>query len=92
MAGGKKQRVSYFFPCAVIKLMTTESFPSIKKVKPVTVADKEKQGVSYFFPSTVLNLRTVESFPSIKKVKPVTVAGGESDVLRIFCSQLLAKE
>jgi len=54
----------------------------------VTVADKEKQGVSYFFPSTVLNLRTVESFPSIKKVKPVTVAGGESDVLRIFCSQL----
>ena len=54
----------------------------------MTVADKEKQGVSYFFPSTVLNLRTVESFPSIKKVKPVTVAGGESDVLRIFCSQL----
>jgi len=48
VAGGEKQRVSYFFPCAVIKLMTTESFPSIKKVEPVTVADKEKQGVSYF--------------------------------------------
>jgi len=90
VADKEKQGVSYFFPSVIIILMTTESFPSIKKVKPVTVADKEKQGVSYFFPCAVIKLMTTESFPSIKKVKPVTVAGGESDVLRIFCRRVLS--
>jgi len=48
VAAKEKQGVSYFFPSVIINLMTTESFPSIKKVKPVTVAGGEKQGVAHF--------------------------------------------